>query len=157
MLSRVIASLVVASGLGITAMAEQTDRFERTGEALAWTVAAYGSCDDENQLQRDFKKEAATLKSDFSEILSALVILEDASNVCEMKNEFAANMRQLATTDIATFEAKLVTFDDPPLPIFEADQPEGSGESHASVILEAASSPPPLSSDAPSPSSDYSS
>jgi len=154
-MSRVIASVLVAASLGFTAMADQTDGIEQTGEALAWTVAAYGSCDDALQLQRDFKKEAATLNSDFNEILGALVILEDASNVCGMKNAFAANMRQLATTDISSFEAKLMTFDDPPAPVFEIDHPEGSGEAQTSVILEAANSPPPLSSGATSPTSDY--
>lgn len=154
-MSRVIASIIVASGLGLTAMAEQTERFEQSGEALAWTVAAYGSCEDETQLQIDFKKEAATLQSDFNEIMGALAILSDANNVCGMKTSFASDMQQLATTDMTSFEAKLMTFEDPPAPIFAADQPEGAGETHASVILEAASTPPPESSGVPSSESDY--
>lgn len=154
-MSRVLASIIVASGLGLTAMAEQTERFEQTGEALAWTVAAYGSCEDETQLQIDFKQEAATLQSDFNEIMGALAILSDANNVCGMKTTFAIDMQQLATTDMSSFEAKLMTFEDPPAPVFGSDQPEGAGESHASVILEAASTPPPESSSSPSSESDY--
>ena len=154
-MSRVLASMAVAATLGLHAAADQTSEINQTGEALAWTVAAYGSCEDEGQLQRDFKKEAAVLESDFNDIMGALAILEDAGNVCEMKTTFASDMRLLATTDMSSFEAKLMTFDDPPAPVFQAEQPEGAGESHASVILEAASNPPPLSSDAPAQESDY--
>lgn len=154
-MSRVIASIIVASGLSLAALADQPDRLEQTGEALAWTVAAYGSCEDETQLQVDFKQEAAVLQSDFTEVMAALAILSDANNVCGMKTTFAIDMQQLATTDMESFEAKLLTFEDPPAPVFGSDQPEGAGESHASVILEAASTPPPESSGAPSSESDY--
>ena len=154
-MSRLITSIVLASGLSLTAFADQTNRFEQSGEALAWTVAAYGSCEDETQLQMDFKQEAATLQSDFNEVMGALAILSEANNVCGMKTTFAIDMRQLATTDMDSFEAKLMTFEDPPAPVFGTDQPEGAGESHASIILEAASTPPPESSDSPSSESDY--
>lgn len=155
MKSRVIASLVVASSLGLTAAADQTDQFEQIGEVLAWTVDAYGSCEDDEQLQRDFKKEAAALESDFHEIMGALSILQNDVTTCEMKTTFAGDMRRLATTDMDAFEAKLMTFQDPATPVFNVAEPEGSGEAHVEVILEAASTPPPLSSDAPSPESDY--
>ena len=154
-MSRVLASIAVAVNLGMYAAADQTSEITQAGEALAWTVAAYGTCEDEDQLQREFKREAAVLKSDFNAILSALAILEETDTVCEVKATFASDMRRLATTDMSSFEAKLMTFGDPAVPVFQEEQPEGAGESQTSVILEAASNPPPLSSGAPSQGSDY--
>jgi hypothetical protein len=155
MKSRVIASLVAASSFGFVAAAEQIQAIDQTGEALAWTVAAYGSCEDVDQLQIDFKREATTLESDFNDVIGALTILETATNVCGMKQTFASDMKQLATVDMASFEAKVMAFADPIAPVFAAQEPEGAGQSAIKVISEAANTPPPLSSDAPSQESDY--
>ena len=155
MKSRVISCMVLAASLGVVAAAEQIQAVEQTGEALAWTVAAYGSCDDVDQLQIDFKREATTLNSDFNDVIGALSILQTANNVCVLKQTFASDMKQLASTDMESFEAKVMAFSDPVAPVFETPQPEGSGHVSTKVIADAASTPPPLSSDSPSQESDY--
>ncbi len=155
MMSRLITPLALSALLGLPAIAQQGQRVDQPGEALAWTVAAYASCETTEELQRDFREEVAKRKADTAEIIDALHILVDANGTCELLSTYAADMLELSVTDQATFEARLAYAEEPPVPVFEIEQPEGAGETPNTVILTAANEPPPQSSSNPATSSDY--
>ena len=95
------------AALSLAASATPADSHDSTGEALAWTVAAYASCESPQLLQADFKEEATKLKSSMDDVVAALAILADADNVCGNLNLFAVDMLALAETDMDTLEARL--------------------------------------------------
>ncbi|MEM9053924.1 MAG: hypothetical protein AAGB16_01250 [Pseudomonadota bacterium] len=139
-------------------MADNGQRVDQPGEALAWTVAAYASCETTEALQEDFRTEVGKLEADTVDILAALRILAETNNVCDLLDTYADDMLALAETDMATLEARLGVFEDPEAPEFEIAEPKGKGhtdhEARNSMILSAANQPPPQSS-SPATSSDY--
>ena len=151
-----LATSLIAATMTLSAAADRAERTDRTGEALAWTVAAYASCDSREALQADFRDEVAKLKSDMVEILAALYILADADNVCGLMNTYANEMLILAETDIAIVDARLGYSEQPAAPAFEVAEPEGPGDTSkdASLILALGSNPPPPTDPDPDPS-DY--
>ena len=153
MFSRMLAPVALAAAFAFGASAEKVDGFEQTGEALAWTVAAYASCETPETLQTDFRSEVAKLDSDTTEILAALRILADAENVCGQLSTFASEMLIIAETDVPAVEARLGVSKTPATPVFEVEQPEGAATKN-SVIISSAPDLPPLSSNDPQ-SSDY--
>jgi|GEM_PF-6753467 len=150
-----LATLVIALAATMPATADRSDELAKSSEALAWTVAAYASCEDRTQLQQDFKSEAAAMNAGFSDIYDALGILETAENVCDLQAEFARDMRQLAVEDSGLFEATLISSKEPAAPRFENDQPESADDTGSRFILEAASALPPTGSEGPVSESDY--
>lgn len=154
MFKNILLATAVASGLGSAAVADTAGQTVLEGEALAWSVASYASCQDDATLQRDFRAEVARGDADESEVLAALSILAEADNVCGSLNDFSIAMLQLSTTDFTRFEAMLLVKDDPAAPEFDLDPPEGNGRLQTSVILDASSLPPALSG-SPMPTSDY--
>lgn len=138
-----------------TASANPTDSSDATGEALAWTVAAYASCETPQLLRSDFKEEATKLKSSMDDVVAALEILAEADNVCGNLNLFAVDMLALAEADMATLEARLGAQSDAPTPVlFQIEEPEGAGAQN-SIILSNSADLPPLSGSSNPPSSDY--
>lgn len=151
-----IISGLAAACLGLSASADNADGAASTGEALAWTVAAYASCDSHSAIQEDFREEVQKLKSSTYDILHALRILAEADNVCGLKNTYAQEMLQLAETNLELVEARLGYSEDPEGPVFAIEEPEGPGQTGKgnSVLVAQASGPPPPPASDPT-SSDY--
>lgn len=155
MFGKIVMTAAAATAISFTAAANPADSSDAPGEALAWTVAAYASCETPQLLQSDFKEEATKLDSSMGDVVAALEILEDADNVCGNLNLFAADMLALAETDMATLEARLGAESAEPTPVvFQIEEPEGAGAQN-SIILTNSADLPPLSGSSNPPSSDY--
>lgn len=152
MIFKTFASVAIAAAIGFSATADTAPTADN-GEVLAWTVAAYSSCDSRSELQSEIRGEAAKLDASVVEIVSALRILAEADSVCGLKSVYAKEMLSLAETDMASFEARLLQAQPVSAPVFELEDPKGSGTPN-SIILSESAEIPPLSSTFP-PSSDY--
>jgi len=154
MITKSIAILGIAAMMSHSALADTVSKSTAEGEALAWTVAAYASCESTDQLQSDFRNEIARLDSDIVDVLAAMNILRDSDSVCGLLQTYSADMLSLAVTDMDALQAKLLISDTPNAPVFEAEEPKGAG-SETSIILTTAGDLPPESSSS-GQSSDYS-
>ncbi len=152
---KTIASLTVMIIVGATASGEEFYSSERSGEALAWTVAAYGSCEDTAELQSDFRRESIALDASFEDVTNALGILATAANVCELQVQFAQDMRELSHADADVFAAKFVAAHEPVSPEFVIEAPMGADESQTDLIMNAAKLPPPRGNGPQPVGSDY--
>ena len=149
---KVLAVAGLAASLAATASPEVTsDLASQRSEALAWTIAAFASCDSVETLQRDIRHEAVSLSANPDEVMEALKILAETDQVCGLLNEYAADMVVLSSINFTQFQARLTANEDPPAPFFETMQPEGAGEAYDSVILDASRNSPPLSGAGVSP------
>lgn len=156
MITKTIAVLGIAAMMSHTAMADTASKSTAQGEALAWTVAAYASCESTEQLQSDFRNEIARMESDIVDVLAAMQILQGSDNVCGLLQTYSADMLSLAVTDMESLEAKLLISDTPVAPQFDVEEPKGAGAGiETSIILTTAGDLPPESS-SPVQSSDYS-
>lgn len=154
MISKILAVTAIGAVASLSAAADKATDSYALGEGLAWSVAAYASCESPQAMQADFKEEATKMQSSTDEILAALRILADADNVCGQANTFAVDMLALAETDMPTLEARIgATKLAASGPVFEVEEPEGAGAPN-SIILTASSDLPPLSS-TNAPTSDY--
>ena len=155
MFGKIAINAAAAAAFSLTAAANPSDSSDATGEALAWTVAAYASCETPQSLQLDFKEEATKLDSTMGDVVAALEILAIADNVCGNLNLFAVDMLALAETDMDTLEARLGAERAAPAPVvFQVEEPKGAGAQN-SIILSSSADLPPLSGSSSSPSSDY--
>ncbi|GAB5455373.1 MAG: hypothetical protein Hens2KO_16020 [Henriciella sp.] len=152
MIFKTFASLAIASAIGVSAAADTAQTADQ-GEVLAWTVAAYSSCESRSELQTEIREEASKLDASTIEIVAALRILAEASSVCGLKSLYAQEMLSLAETDMASFEARLLQAQPVNSPVFELETPKGPAAPN-SIILTESAEVPPLSSTFP-PSSDY--
>ena len=154
---KVKASIIVTSliALAIAGHVSSEPETEANGEALAWTVAAYASCESEEEMQRDLRAESAAKRADVTEVTAALKLLSSSTQVCEGLNTYAADMLTLAATEPETFRTRFIVEEDPAMPVFAEEVPEGNGAPEdVSIILDSANTPPPQS--APNnPTSDY--
>lgn len=154
MIGKILASTAIGAMVSFSAAADTADSSHALGEGLAWSVAAYASCETPQEMQADFKAEATKMQSSMDEVLAALRILAAADNVCGQANTFAADMLALAETDMATLEARIGAKQlAVASPVFEIEAPEGAGAPN-SIILTASADLPPLSS-TNAPTSDY--
>jgi len=154
MTNKIIAAVGVGLLMGLSAQADSLNQTSTQSEALAWTVAAYSSCETYEALTSDFRTEADRMDAEVIEIKGALEILLAADNVCGLKNDFASDMLTLAVADMPKFESTLRTSSRPASPVFVAESPKGSNNQELIVLGDAANAPP--QSRATSPSSDYS-
>ncbi|MEM9178109.1 MAG: hypothetical protein AAGA89_00295 [Pseudomonadota bacterium] len=155
----ILASAICIAGISFSALAQETKlNATNEGEPLAWTIAAYASCEDEQTLYRDVRAEVARMGSESRDVVSALRILQSADNVCGELNEFAGEMLTLYSTDYNAFQSRLLVSEEPPAPTFERQAPKGNSDAQSSFVLKAAADlPPPQGSQQSSPSSsDYS-
>lgn len=149
--------LLVSTGLvGALALSAAADRPGEKGDVLAWTVAAYASCETIDMLQRDYREEVARIEATTDELLYSLRVLSEADSVCGNLNTYATEMLALAETDLAAVEARLMEFEEQQFAEFEEEVPKGNGsdEFERNLILTESSNPPPVSGPMP-PSSDY--
>lgn len=151
MYSKFLVPAALAAAMTLPAAADKTDE---TGEVLAWTVAAYASCETVDALQFDYREEVARIEADILHVLESLRILSEAENVCGNLNTYANDMLALAETDMAAVEARLIKFEDPKAPEFEIEEPKGSQNLEDNFILTESEELPPQSGPMP-PSSDY--
>ena len=151
MFSKILVPAVLAAALTLPAAA---DRKDETGEALAWTVAAYASCETVDALQLDYREEVARIEANIVQVLDSLKILSKADNICGNLNTYANDMLALADTDMPAVEARLIKAKDPKRPVFEVEEPKGSQGLEENFILTESEELPPQSGPMP-PSSDY--
>jgi len=154
MITKSIAILGIAAIMSHSALADAVTNSTAEGEALAWTVAAYSSCESTDQLQSDFRDEIARMDSDIVDVLAAMQILRETENTCGLLQSYSSDMLLLSATDMDAFQAKLFISDTPNAPEFEFEEPKGAGF-QTSIILSKAGELPPESSSS-SQSSDYS-
>lgn len=151
MFSKLLAPAALAIAMTLPAAADRTDG---TGEVLAWTVAAYASCETVDGLQLDYREEVARIEANIVHVIDSLKILSEADNICGNLNTYANDMLALAETDMAAVEARLITFNNPKKPVFELEDPKGSQGHEENFILTESEELPPQSGPMP-PSSDY--
>lgn len=151
MFSKLLVPAALAAALTLPAAADRTDG---TGEVLAWTVAAYASCETVDTLQLDYREEVARIEADILHVLDSLKILSEADNICGNLNAYANDMLALAETDMAAVEARLIASKNPEGPVFEIEEPKGSQGQEENFILTESDELPPQSGPMP-PSSDY--
>lgn len=151
MFSKFLVPAALAVAMTLPAAADTADE---TGEILAWTVAAYASCETVDALQFDYREEVARIEADILDVLASLRILAEADNICGNLNSYANDMLGLAETDMAAVEARLIKFQDPDAPEFEIEEPKGSQNHEENFILTESEELPPQSGPMP-PSSDY--
>ncbi len=156
MYSKFLVPIAMVATLGAPAVADSADPANDTSQVLAWTVAAYASCETMDELQADYREEVARIEADITDVLESLRILSVSDNICGNLNTYANEMLVLAEYDLPAVEARLITFEEPELPYFEVEVPEGAGAQHSenSLIITEAGELPPLSGPMP-PSSDY--
>jgi len=155
MIGKLLSCVAAGVLMSVSASADSTTKSELGGEALAWTVAAYASCESPSLLQADFKAETTKMQASMVDVLAALEILSEADNVCGQMNTFAVNMLALAESDMATLEARLGAERPAATPVsFDVEEPEGAGAQN-SIILSSSADLPPLSGSSNPPSSDY--
>lgn len=163
MLSKLLIPIAVGAALSLPAVADSVSRKDQTGEALAWTVAAYASCETPDALQADYREEAARMEADIVEVLASLRILAEADNICGNLGTYAMDMLAMAEYDMPGVEARLITHEQPIVPVFETEDPKGAGthagRHHSLILAKTSDGPlggamPPASSPTP-PSSDY--
>lgn len=149
--------LLVSAGLaGAVALSAAADRPGEKGDVLAWSVAAYASCETIDLLQRDYREEVARVEANLDELLYSLKVLSEANNICGNLNTFATDMLALAETDISELKERLMVFEEPQFAEFQPEDPKGKGsdEFKRNLILTESANPPPVSGPMP-PSSDY--
>ncbi|MDJ0919678.1 MAG: hypothetical protein QNI84_01010 [Henriciella sp.] len=148
----VILSLVASTLVG-AAFADAENQTDLPGEALAWTLAAYVSCDDADALQQQIRAEISAFGADGEETLQAMKILTSEDTACGALRLYAIDLVSLATTDMSAFEAALEVQEQQDLRQSETELPEGP-EAVTTSLVEATVADVPLSSEDQT-SSDY--
>lgn len=144
---------IAATTLAGAAFADAENRTDRPGEALAWTLAAYVSCDEAANLPEEIKAEVTAFGADGEETLKAMRLLADEDGACGPLRLYAIDMVSLASQDMTAFEELLEFQAKQEARISNQEKPEGPAAVTTSLVADTVANVP-LSSGT-TPTSDY--
>ncbi|MEM9938869.1 MAG: hypothetical protein AAF768_08485 [Pseudomonadota bacterium] len=144
---------IAALSLAGSAFADSDNRTDLPGEALAWTLAAYVSCDDAAELQHEIKAEVSAFGANGEETLEAMKIIAEGDSACGALKIYATDLVSLAATDMSAFENMLDFQGGKDARISVEQMPEGPATVASSLVESTVAEMPMSNGD--QPSSDY--